>query len=87
VYVDDVIIGGNSLVEFQSIKHALHTSLRIKDLGIFKYFLGLQVSHSTTSISLCQRKYFLDLIGDLGLLNSKFVSMPSDPNIKLHHDN
>jgi hypothetical protein len=33
VYVDDVILAGNSLVEFQSIKHILHNAFRIKDLG------------------------------------------------------
>jgi hypothetical protein len=32
VYVDDVILAGNSLVEFQHIKYVLHNSFQIKDL-------------------------------------------------------
>ncbi|MCH89412.1 retrovirus-related Pol polyprotein from transposon TNT 1-94, partial [Trifolium medium] len=86
VYVDDVIIAGTSLDDIQSIKHALHQSFRIKDLGPLKYFLGIEVAHSKAGISLCQRKYCLDLINDAGLMVSKPVNTPSDPSIKLHQD-
>ncbi|CAJ2662780.1 unnamed protein product [Trifolium pratense] len=86
VYVDDVILAGNSLSKFQHIKDALHQAFQIKDLGILKYFLGLEVAHSKHGISLCQRKYCLDLISDSGLLGSKPVSTPSDPSLKLCHD-
>jgi hypothetical protein len=86
VYVDDVIIAGTSLADIVSIKTALHHSFRIKDLGQLKYFLGLEVAHSKAGISLCQRKYCLDLITDSGLLGSKPVTTPSDPSVKLHAD-
>jgi hypothetical protein len=86
VYVDDVILVGNSLAEFQHIKSVLHNSFQIKDLGVLKYFLGLEVSHSTKGISLCQRKYCLDLLSDSSFLGTKPVSTPSDPSIKLYND-
>jgi hypothetical protein len=86
VYVDDVILAGNSLSEFQHIKSVLHHSFQIKDLGVLKYFLGLEVSHSTQGIFLCQRKYCLDLLSDSGFLGTKPVSTPSDPSTKLHND-
>jgi hypothetical protein len=86
VYVDDVILAGNSLEEFKSIKHILHNTFQIKDLGILKYFLGIEVAHSSSGISLCQRKYCLDLLEDSGFLHSKPISTPSDPNVKLHND-
>ena len=86
VYVDDVILDGNSLEEFTSIKQILHNTFQIKDLGILKYFLGIEVAHSSSGISLCQRKYCLDLLEDSGFLNSKPISTPCDPSIKLHSD-
>jgi hypothetical protein len=86
VYVDDIILAGNSLDEFVFIKNILHNSFKIKDLGQLKYFLGLEVAHSKLGISLCQRKYCLDLLSDTGFLDSKPVATPSDPSIKLYHD-
>ena len=86
VYEDDVILAGNSMTEFKHIKTILDTSFKIKDSGSVKYFLGLKVTQSKKGITVCQRKYCLDLIKDSGLLGSKPVSTPFDPSIKLHQD-
>ena len=86
LYVDDIILAGNLVTEFTTIKSILHDKFRIKDLGQLKYFLGLEDAHSSKGISLCQRKYFFDLIDDSGLIGAKLVSTPSDPTVKLHHD-
>jgi len=86
VYVDDIILAANSLSEFTLIKNVLHQAFKIKDIGTLKYFLGLEVAHSHSGISLCQRKYCLDLLHDSGLLGAKLVSTPFDPSIKLHND-
>ncbi|CAJ2668539.1 unnamed protein product [Trifolium pratense] len=86
VYVDDIIVTGTSMIEINRIKNILDLNFKIKDLGILKYFLGLEVAHSKQGITISQRKYCLDLLQDTGLLGSKPVSTPLDPSIKLHQD-
>ena len=66
VYVDDVILCGNDLTETNSIKAALDSSFKIKDLGNLKFFLGFEIAHSSKGISMCQRKYILELLQDAG---------------------
>lgn len=44
VYVDDVILAGNSLEEFDRIKRILDDAFKIKDLCALKRFLGLEVA-------------------------------------------
>jgi hypothetical protein len=64
VYVDDIILAGNSMAEFDRIKAVLDTAFKIKNLGQLKYFLGLEVAHSKEGITISQRKYCLDLLKD-----------------------
>lgn len=42
------------------------------------YFLGLEVARSTSVISICQRKYALDLLHEVGMIGSKPVTTPMD---------
>lgn len=86
IYVDDVILTGNSLDEIDSVKHFLHKSFRIKDLGDLKYFLGLEVSRSKLGIHLCQRKYALDILSDTGMLACKPASTPMIKDSRLLYD-
>jgi hypothetical protein len=86
VYVDDIILAGTSIVEFDRIKHILDSKFKIKDLGSLKYFLWLEVAQSREGISISQRKYCLDLLKDSGLLGAKPATIPLDASIKLHND-
>ncbi|XP_073221459.1 uncharacterized protein [Cicer arietinum] len=84
IYVDDLLIAGDDLVEVNIVKEVLHSKFSIRDLGTLKYFIGLEVARSFKGISICQRKYSLDLLEDMGLLACKPASTPIDPTLKLH---
>ena len=87
LYVDHIILVGSSITEFTRFKTILDTHFKIKDLGILKYFLGLEVACSRKGISISQRKYCLDLLDSSSLLASKPATPPLDIFIKLHQDN
>jgi hypothetical protein len=81
VYVDDLVLGGTDLTEIHHIKSLLDIKFSIKDLGVLKYFLGFEVARSQEGISLCQRKYTLDLLQDAGLLAAKPCPTPMQPQL------
>ncbi|RVW53098.1 Retrovirus-related Pol polyprotein from transposon RE1 [Vitis vinifera] len=54
-----------------------------KDLGKLKYFLGIEITQSSSGVVLSQRKYALVILGETGMLNCKPVDTAMDPNVKL----
>ena len=54
-----------------------------QSLGGLKYFLGIKVAQSKRGIFLSQRKYTLDLLSKVGLLNYKPADVPIQQNHKL----
>ena len=54
VYVDDILITGNSPSDIQCVISDLHQHFAIKTLGPVHYFLGFEVVRSASSIHLCQ---------------------------------
>ena len=71
VYVDDIIVTGNDMAGISSLKSFLHGQFHTKDLGMLKYFLGVEVMRSKRGIFLSQRKYVLDLLSGIGKLAAK----------------
>ena len=67
----------------QRVKSFNRSKFKLKDLGSFKYFLRLEIACSKEGISLCQRKYALSLLEDIGFLAAKPASIPMDPNLEL----
>ncbi|GJV85896.1 uncharacterized mitochondrial protein-like protein [Tanacetum coccineum] len=86
VYVVDMLITNNSTVEIQNLKHNLDQKFTIKDLGLAKYFLGIELCKTYTCMHLNQRKYILDLLTDAGLTAAKPLSFPLPTQLKLSLD-
>ncbi|PNY13553.1 hypothetical protein L195_g010210 [Trifolium pratense] len=81
---DDIVLTGNSLEEIEATKSCLHKAFGIKDIGTLKFFLGLEVAHSQ-GITLCQRKYCLDLLTETAFpvqQLSQFLHAPTSAHFK-----
>ena len=83
VYVDDIVLTGSDKEELERLKRRLAVEFEIKDLGASKYFLGMEFARSKEGIFVNQRKYVLDLLGEIGQLGCKLAETPIEPNIKL----
>ena len=83
VYVDDIVITGSNSTGISSLKSFLHSQFHTKDLGMLKYFLGVEVMQSKHGIFLSQRKYVLDLLSETGKLGVKPYSSAMAPSVHL----
>ena len=80
--MDDIIIASNDHLAVDRVKSLLNTRFKMKDSGPLRYFLRLEVANSAIGISICQRKYALELLSETGYLGCKPTSIPMDPNLK-----
>lgn len=83
VYVDDIILTCNDTELINHIKATLYSLFKIKDLGLAKYYLGLEIHMTIEGLFLHQHKFVHDLLVEAGLEHSKPLSLPVDSTIKL----
>ncbi|KAL0297014.1 UNVERIFIED_CONTAM: Retrovirus-related Pol polyprotein from transposon RE1 [Sesamum radiatum] len=83
VYVDDILLSGNSETEIAAIKSHLDTLFTIKDLGHAKYFLGLELARSAHGLLVTQQKYLTDILRDVHMLDSRPAPTPLPPGSSL----
>ncbi|XP_075079725.1 uncharacterized protein LOC142164957 [Nicotiana tabacum] len=62
VYVDDIVFIETDLGEVSALKAFFHDQFKIKYLGLFNYFIGIEVLYSSFEVLLHQRKFIHDLL-------------------------
>ncbi|XP_070662215.1 uncharacterized mitochondrial protein AtMg00810-like [Malus domestica] len=86
LYVDDIILTGNSHSVIQQVINFLTSEFDIKDLGELHYFLGIQVIKTATGLFLSQSKYILDLLQKVEMVDCKPCDTPCLPYNRLVKD-
>ncbi|XP_026420348.1 uncharacterized protein LOC113316365 [Papaver somniferum] len=76
IYVDDLICASTNLEMVEEFKKSMIKRFEMTDLGLMKYFLGIQVNQSQYGITLSQEKYATDLLKKFRVL-SRFMHDPS----------
>nr|GFB09252.1 hypothetical protein [Tanacetum cinerariifolium] len=85
LYVDDILIMGNSIPMLQSVKTYLGKCFAMKDLGEAAYILGIKIyrDRSKRLIGLCQSAYIEKILKRYCMENSKRGSIPMQEKLKL----
>ena len=78
VYVNDIVITGSDSKGISSLKSFLQSQFHTKDLGMLRYFLGIEVMRSKHGIFLSQRKYVLDILSETRKLGGKTMQFSYD---------
>ncbi|PKA65558.1 Retrovirus-related Pol polyprotein from transposon TNT 1-94 [Apostasia shenzhenica] len=83
IYVDDLIYMGTNWKLIANFKNSMMMEFEMTDLGMIKYFLGIQVWQKKGEIFISQEKYLANLLQNFQMQNSKPIATPLDANEKL----
>jgi len=85
LYVDDILIAGNSLAIIQRVKNQLNNQYDMKDLGIVKHILGCEVKHDPYACTsyLTQHQYTKKAIEKFFGTDLTPCDTPADPAVIL----
>ena len=85
VYVDDLLITGNSITRVEQFKIKLSQRFEMSDLGELSYFLGMEFKRDreTRRMHITQQKYTLEMLEKYNMVDSKPLSTPQDMSVKL----
>ncbi|KAK2981980.1 hypothetical protein RJ640_007572 [Escallonia rubra] len=78
VYVDDMILTGDTPEFLEWFIQELGNEFTIKDLGSLHYFLGIEVHSSDSRLFLCQSKYAQDILTRAQMIGCKPISTPME---------
>jgi transposase InsO family protein len=81
IYVDDMIYTGNLML--QEFKTVMQKEFEMTDMGLMRYFLGLEVDQSDQGIFICQHKYAADILKRFRMDKCKAAETPIAAGTKL----
>ena len=81
--MEDIVIIDSDQNGIRKLKQHLFNHFQIKDFGKLKYFLGIEIAQSNSGVVMYQRKYVLNILEEIGMLDCKHVNTPMDLNVKL----
>ncbi|CAL4153968.1 unnamed protein product, partial [Meganyctiphanes norvegica] len=81
IWVDDIIIAGSSEEAIVKFKENFGKKFKIKDLGILRWFLGIQFDVTPNIISMNQTLYCQNIINRFGMSDCVPRTNPCDPSV------
>ena len=81
LYVDDLIFTGNLSIDM--FKSEMMKEFEMTDLGLMRYFLGIEVIQCDKGIFICQSKYIKDVLKRFKMMNCNPTSTSIATGTKL----
>eukprot|EP00253_Pinus_taeda_P014121 PITA_14121 len=77
LYVYDVIFTGNDDYLFENFKTVMKEEFEMTDMGLLRYFLGIEVEQSENEIFISQEKYANEVLEIFNMQESKAAITPT----------
>ncbi|XP_049397289.1 uncharacterized mitochondrial protein AtMg00810-like [Solanum stenotomum] len=81
-----MFVTGSKIELIQRFKDEMKKIFEMTDLGVMKYFLGMEVLRSSDRIFICQQKYISDILNRFKMQDYKPMSTLISTGVKLGKD-
>lgn len=86
LYVDDMVITGNSSESLEKLLKQLTSEFKMTDLERLHYFLEIQIHTHDNGLFLCQQKYAEDVLAVAGMTNCDPMPTPLPQHLNIVED-
>eukprot|EP00253_Pinus_taeda_P009660 PITA_09660 len=83
LYVDDVIFTGNDVYLIENFKTVMKEEFEMTNMGLLRYFLGIEVNENENGIFISQAKYVNEVLGKFNMQECKATITPTVMRLKL----
>jgi hypothetical protein len=83
VYVDDLVITGGEQGGINTFKEEMKATFKMSDLGLLRYYLGLEVMQNDSGITVIQSTYAAKILEGAGLIGCNPSRTPMESRLKL----
>ncbi|WZZ85883.1 hypothetical protein YC2023_114462 [Brassica napus] len=83
IYVDDLIVTGNSAKEINDFKKDMSKNFEMSDLGLLTYYLGLEVRQNSDCIMINQEAYARRILKDAVMDECNSTCIPMEFGLQL----
>ena len=86
LYIDDVIFTSNDDYLIENFKSVMKEEFEMTDMGLLRYFLGIEVDQNKNGIFISQAKYVNEVLSRFNMQDSKAVITPTVMGLKLSQE-
>eukprot|EP00253_Pinus_taeda_P035126 PITA_35126 len=83
LYVDDVIFSSNDDYLIKNFKSVMKEEFEMTDMGLLRYFLGIEVDKNENGIFISQARYVNEVLGKFNMQECKAAITPTVMGLKL----